>query len=136
MRTLAPNSPERGRKVRRINEKYLAILEAGFPATFGDVEETLQVAREVDGINWLTLLGICNEAVAAGFGDALIPAPGIRTTANRNYRVTFSQASAIIRNLRAWGLASWANWGRLKDLARNAPTREALNAIDLERGWP
>jgi len=135
---LPASSPLRTRRIQRINERYWAHVGAGYPVTLEGNAETLQIAREVDGINWLTVKGICEEGIAAGLGDE----PGLmflQTTANNRYYMTFNEALAIIRDLRSWGLASWSNWNRLKDAARDpaqTPTRKALEALDLEEGWP
>lgn len=137
-RQLLATSPQRQRRIGDINRRYEAHVGAGFPVTLEGNAETLQVAREVDGINWLTVKGICEEGIAAGFGDE----PGLmflQTTSNRRYDMTFNEALAIIRDLRAWGLASWANWNRLKDAARDpaqTPNSEALEALNLDEGWP
>ena len=133
---LKPNSPLIDRRILDIDARYTALLEIGFPVTLDGNAETLQVARDVDRTNWLTLLGICNEAIALGFGDLDIDPPGIRTTANNNYILTYDETATVIRNLRAWGLTAWANWGRMKDQARACVHREDLDAIDLEAGWP
>lgn len=121
-----------------INRRYQAHIEPGFPVVLEGVEETLQVAREVDGINWLTVKGICEEGIAAELGDepSLI---FLQTTSNRRYLMSFNEALAIIRDLRTWGLLSWANWNRLKDAARDpavTPTSAALEALNLDEGWP
>lgn len=136
MRFLSANSPRRERRVLDINARYQAFLDGGFPVTLDGKDETLQVSRDVDRTNWLTLLGICNEAIAAEFGDYPIPAPGLRCTSNANYEVTFAEAAEIIRDLRAWAAAAQANWWRMKDLARTALRDSDLDAIDLEEGWP
>lgn len=127
------------RLLLEVNAAYDDFLAVGFPVTFEGVAETLQVARDVDRTNWLTLLGICDEAIALGAGDLDIDPPGIRTTSNRNYIVTYAEAATIIRALRAWGLQAWANWGRLKDLVREAESNRDLAAIERELaeggGW-
>lgn len=119
-----------------IDARYAALLTIGYPVTLGGNAETLQVARDVDRTNWLTLLGICNEAIVAGAGDLDIDPPGIRTTANNNYILTYADTATMIRNLRAWSLTAWANWGRMKDEARACVHRQDLDAINLEQGWP
>jgi hypothetical protein len=134
-RELPATSPLRNRRVGQINARYLAHLAVGYPVTLEGNAETLQVAREVDGINWLTVKGICEEGILAGLGDE----PGLmflQATSNARYVMTFNEALAIIRDLRAWGLVAWANWNRLKDLARSARFSTDLEAIDLEEGWP
>lgn len=125
----------RERKVGRINAVYERRQAVGYPVTLEGNSETLQVARERDGINWLTVKGIYEELVGAGLGDE----PGLaflQTTSNVRYYMTGNEALTIIRDLRAWGIASWANWNRLKDLARAARFAADLEAIDLEEGWP
>jgi hypothetical protein len=125
----------RARKVAEITAHYEAFLAPGYPLILQGVAETLQVAREVDRTNWLTLLGICNEAVLAGVGDQTIPVP-LRCTSNRSYFMTFAECASIIRALRAWGAAAQFNWWRLKDLARACPSRDDLNGIDITEGYP
>lgn len=132
---MSPFPHTRERRVLRINARYEAFLAAGFP--LADYPgETLQCRNELDRTNWLALKDICDEALAAELGDELIPAPGIRTTANTFIRPTYAATWAIMRDLRAWVLAAQANWWRLKDDARTLPTREAVEALDLEAGWP
>ena len=118
-----------------VNQRYEAFLAAGFPVTFEGVAETLQCRNELDRTNWLTLMGLCEEAIAAEAGDAPIAIP-FRTTSNRFYVVSYSEALAILKDLRAWAASAQANWWRLKDEVRDAPTRQALFAIDMEAGWP
>jgi hypothetical protein len=60
----------------------------------------------------------------------------LQTTSNARYVMTFNEALTIIRALRAWGLAAWANWNALKDLARAAENDTALRAIDVTAGYP
>jgi hypothetical protein len=123
------------RKLLEINAAYAAFLEAGFPVVLEGADETLQVARDVDRTNWLTIYGICLEGIAADAGD-LPGAIFLQTTSNRRYQMTLNEAATIIRDLRAWGLAAWANWNALKDQARAAATNDALNAIDVNAGYP
>jgi hypothetical protein len=132
---LSPNSPWRDGKLDELDRIYAAHLDAGFPVTFEGVAETLQVSRDVDRTNWLSLLGMCDEAEKAGAGAQPIPLD-IRCTSNRTYSLTYAAAGQTIRDLRAWCAVAMGNWWRLKDLIRACPTRDALNAIDLEEGWP
>lgn len=123
------------RKIGDINREYERRQLIGFPVTLEGKAETLQVARDVDRTNWLTVYGICLEGLAADLGDV----PGLiflQTTSNRRYVMSFNEALVIIRDLRAWGLAAWANWNALKDKARSVGRREDLELIDLSEGWP
>ena len=137
-RLLPANSPQRKRRVGDITTRYEAHIAPGFPVTLGGVAETLQVARDVDRTNWLTVARRYDKAVAEGFGDV----PGLaflQTTSNNRYTMTCNEALTIIEALTDWGIAAWDNWNRLKDAARDpavTPTSEALEALDLEEGWP
>lgn len=137
-RPLAAASPFRKGRLEDINRRYEAVMAGGYPVTLEGVAETLQVARDVDRTNWLTVYTICQEGATAGLGDE----PGqmfLQATSNRQYVMTFNEALSIIRDLRAWTLAVWANWNRLKAAARDPEvTRTAadLEALDLDEGWP
>ena len=126
------------RRLAEINARYAAHVGPSFPVVLEGNAETLQVAREVDGINWLTVKDLYEEIRDAGLGD--VPALAfLQTTANRRYYMTANEALAIIRDLRTWGLQSWDNWNRLKDAARDpeqTPTSEDLEALNLDEGWP
>lgn len=123
------------RKLLEINAAYEAFLAAGYPVTLDGNAETLQVARDVDRTNWLTVYTICQEGIAAGAGDVpdLI---AIQTTSNARYAMTFNEAIQIVRDLRQWSLEAWANWNVLKEAARTATTNDALHAIDPTAGYP
>lgn len=130
---LRPNF--RPRKLNDANRAYQTHIDGGFPTTFEGNAETLQCASDTDRANWLIFLGVCQEAVAAGFGDQPIPI-ALRCTSNRSYVVTFAEAVILIQNMRTWGLSAQANLWRLKDLLDAAETGDALNAVDLTEGWP
>jgi hypothetical protein len=125
----------RPRKLLDIDAAYEAFLANGYPITLGGNAETLQVARDVDRTNWLTVYTICQEGIAAGLGD-VADTIFIQTTSNAKYFMTFNEAIQIVRDLRAWSLAAWANWNALKDAARAAETNAELQAIDVNAGYP
>lgn len=125
----------RARRLEEAVRAYADFLAGGFPVTFEGTAETLQCATVLDRSNWLTLIGICEEAIAAGAGDLDIPV-AIRCTSNRSYTLTFADTLALLKNLRNWAAGAQANSFRLKDLVAAAETGEALNDIDLTQGWP
>lgn len=130
-----PFEAYRARRLGEVNTRYAEFIAQGFPATLGGIPETLQCATNLDRTNWLTLLGICVEAIGGGLGNEQIPV-AIRCTSNRSYAMTFTEAAALVRAIRSWAAAAQANWWRLKDAVRDCPGREELNLIDLEEGWP
>ena len=146
---LSPSSPLRERTRERINARYEAFLAAGYPlADFAP--ETIQCRNELDRTNWIELRDMCRKAVADELafyqamdlpipdvpGDYPLPAPGIRCTSNNYIAPTVAQTLTILDLMRDWAKAAQENWWALKDAAQAAPTRDALQSIDLEEGWP
>lgn len=118
-----------------INRAYDAHLAIGFPVVLEGNAESLQLVTERDRTNWLTVLGICNDAMAAEMGDVPMGAP-IICTSGAEYVLTFAQCGYMIREMRSWGIAADANWRRLLREAQTVTTRADLEAIDLTQGWP
>jgi hypothetical protein len=125
----------RARKLEEVNRAYAEFLAGGFPCVLEGVAETLQCRNELDRTNWLTLIGICNEAIDQGAGDLPIPAP-IRCTSNRFYALSFNDTLELMKALRAWAAAAQGNNWRMKDLVASAESNEDLRAVDLTEGWP
>lgn len=142
---LSPTSATRKRRIKDADAAYAAYLAAGFPTEAFDGQpepETLQCRNELDRTNWLALLALCEAQQRAAdmaddqtLMDALAPVP-LRATSNRMYVVTYASAKARMFALLAQAASAQANWWRLKDECRSAPTREALEAIDMTQGWP
>lgn len=133
----------RARRLAEVNARYAEVLGAGFPtaALAGEpAPETLQCRNELDRTNWIGLLLKCQAAIAQGAGLLVMDIP-IRTTANRNYFVTYNDAQARMFVLLQQAAVAQANWWRLKDAVRavEAETRadaaRFLQAIDLNAGW-
>lgn len=140
MRALAANSPWREGKLEQLEARYAAFLAAGFftgrfIGPTGLMWETLQCRDATDQIRWLALLMKCQAAIANGAGQFPIDPP-IRCTSNREYAVSHAVAAQkMMALMEAYGVGLKNLW-RLKDAIRAAETREALNAIDLDEGWP
>lgn len=138
MKPLAANSPIRLRAIKdKVDPRYDQHLLGGIPLdALGYPGERLQCRNELDRTNWLALKDICFEAISAELGAALIPEPGIRCNSNNFIRPTFAETFTLMQHVRTWAMQAQANWWRLKDLCRAAPTAQELEAIDFEEGWP
>lgn len=149
---MRPGSPLIDRRIETgIDPRYVAFLAVGYPPA-NHPGETLQCRAEgPDRTNWMELRDICRNAIAAekayyaannlpdpvsGWGSGLITAPGIRTTSNAYIRPSVAATLAILEALSTWALTAQANWWRMKDEARACTTPDALEAINLETGWP
>ncbi len=146
---LSPTSPLRDRMLERVNARYEAFLSGGYPlADFAP--ETIQCRNELDRTNWIELRDMCRRAlvdeqafyealevpVPEVLGDYPLPALGIRCTSNNYIQPTVAQTLTILDLMRDWAKAAQENWWVLKDLCRAAPTRQDLQSIDLNGGWP
>lgn len=69
--TSRPFEAYRTGRLDQLDRVYTAHLEAGYPVTLGGNAETLQVSRDTDRTNWLSLLGMCAEAITAVAGDQI-----------------------------------------------------------------
>ena len=123
------------RRLDEATQAYVEFLSGGMPCVLAGVSETLQCRNELDRTNWLTLIGICNEAIALGAGAFPIPV-AIRCTSNRSYTLSYTDTLILMKNLRAWAAGAQANWWRLKDLVATVASGEDLNTINLDGGWP
>lgn len=121
-------------KAAAIAAAYAEVIAGGFPHTFSETAETLQV-RPNDLTNWLALKDSCNDAITAGQGADLCPLP-IRVTSNVEYALTFAQAADLMRDLRTWVAAVLAVFWAKKDLVAAAEDLSDLAAIDPAAGWP
>lgn len=108
---------------------------AGFGYDFGVPYgvKTLQT-REQDRPNWLAVAQVASLQIAQGGGD--LPLRTIRTADNTNVPVTANQALAAMLGMQAHlGAILERSW-TLKDAIDAAADHDALDAIDINAGWP
>lgn len=119
-----------------VTAKREAVFAAGFTPTAGPLAgHTLQVRNDQDKINWLTSATSYSAAVAGGHGA--MPGATFRTMANDTVVVTFAEgAEVIVQDMAAWGQAIMQRSWDLKDEIDAASDLDALEAIDIEVGWP
>lgn len=139
MRSLSMTSPLRERRIADVNRAYERRLAQGF--SVGSFEgqpeaETLQCRNELDRTNWLGLVVKCQFAIAQGYGDVLEAGTRLRCSSNRMYQVTPNDALGRMAVLLGAADAAQQHWWDLKDQCRTATSREALEAIEIDEGWP
>lgn len=121
----------------RVDEKCADVMQSGYAHDFeGSVGEHTFQTRFEDETSWLALKDACNDAILAGMGDDQVALPP-RTAANVNLtELTYNQVAAFLRGMRVKQSQrlgySWA----LKDAISAAADHAALDAIDVESGWP
>lgn len=118
-----------------LGARYQALLNQGFPATIDGATCFLQLRDADDKVNWLTFKDACEDQIAAGGGDVVMPMT-LRDGANVDHTITANAGRSLAMAMRTWGAAAMANSWRLKDLITNAATKDDLAAVDLSSGWP
>jgi hypothetical protein len=131
-----------GCKLAAVEAAYSRRFDRGAPHNFGTTAEPciehLQVSREVDKTNWLTLKDAIRDAFEEGLQDQPMMLP-IRTTENINHPMTWAEGRAVVNtSIRSFGaLMMGALWTKKAQLAAAAAAGlDALQAFDPESGWP
>jgi hypothetical protein len=129
----------RATKIEAINAKLATILTGGYtvPESVNAnlSGKTLQTRDDTDRTNWLTLARNADNAVIAGQGNAT-SSIAIRTSDNSNVTLTWQEIADVMTAMAAWGASAMDNSWTLKDAVRAAEDKTALDAVDIEAGWP
>jgi hypothetical protein len=139
MPRLSATSPRREKWIERVTAQYERQLAKGFPTAplEGQPEpERLQCRNVLDRTNWLGLVVDCQLKIALGYGDVVEAGTLIRCTSNRMYQISPNDALARMAALLTQADLAQRRWWELKDQVRVAETDAALEALDLEAGWP
>lgn len=118
-----------------IDALYEAKTSAGYPHDFGGGHgvKVLQT-RESDLPYWLALAQ--TASIQIGLGNGGEPHGAIRTADNTHIPVTASQALAAMLGMQSYlGQFLAASWA-IKDEVAAAEDDAALDAIDINDGWP
>lgn len=133
-----PIEAARASKIAAINAKVEAVLSGGFtvPAEASTAlgGKVLQTRDADDRINWLVSQASYSTAVAAGQGEAM--GANFRTIDNQSITVSYAEGLNALLAMAAWGAAAMDNSWALKDAALTAQDQAALDAVDVEAGWP
>lgn len=125
----------KGHRLLELRGIYNTRMAGGFPAPSLGVGETLQLRNDTDRTNWLTLMIRTKDRIGEGQGGVVSPL-AIRTTANNEYALTYSQIETLMDGMLDWAAATMAvSWAK-KDQIESAADEAALAAIDLNTGWP
>lgn len=128
----------RAEKLGQEARAFAAVMERGFPVTLQGQPETLQVARDVDKINWSRLQYHCQRAQAAGAGSQALTAVGLlrlKATSNAEYDLTVDETLAILDQLERWTMAQMGKDWDVKRRLEAAFTPDAVRAIDVDAEW-
>lgn len=110
-------------------------FQQGFTVPSGPLAgKVLQTRGIEDRTNWLTSQAAYMAAISQGGGN--VADASFRTADNETIVVTYSEGFAALMMMAAWGKAVMGNSWTLKDAVANASTHAALDAIDVEAGWP
>lgn len=121
----------------KLRETYNAKLWAGYSHDFGaglGGVHMLDTSPETKS-EWLDYRNACKELIDAGQGSSVMTLP-IRTKANVDLAVRANQGMSAMQGMRSREGAHISHARALGDQIRAAQTHAALDAIDLNAGWP
>jgi hypothetical protein len=135
---VVPLEDLRATKSSSVDTKRDAILLGGFtvPSEVSTAlaGRVLQTRNETDRTAWLTSQAAYQAAVLNGQGATegatFRPEDNITTT------VSYAEGLNILLAMAAWGAAIYGRSWDLKDAIADAADSAALDAIDIESGWP
>lgn len=115
--------------------KLDSLLTGGYTVESGTMTGKVLQTRDLeDRTNWLISQASYSAAIAGGMGA--VEGAEFRTSDNANFVVTFSEGHSVLLAMAAWGAACMRRSWALKDAIAAAEDDEALDAIDIESGWP
>lgn len=130
-----PLEAMKGLKRSQIDQKRDAMFTSGFSPADGPLAgQVLQTRTVEDRTNWLTSQAAYLAAVLAGHGAA--EEAVFRTQSNATFTLSYEEGYAVLLTMAAWGKVVMNNSWTLKDLVAAATDQGALDAIDIEAGWP
>lgn len=125
----------RAAKLATINAKVEAVLSGGFTVPTGVMSgKVLQTRDSTDRINWLVSQASYSAAVAGGQGA--VEGAKFRTADNDTFTMSYADGLNVLLAMAAWGAACMDTSWALKDAVNAAIDETALDAVDIEAGWP
>lgn len=125
-------------KTEAVDAKRELVLSGGFTvpievsATLGD--RVLQTRNQDDKTAWLTSQAAYQAAVLNGQGA--FEGANFRPMDNITTTISYSEGLSVLLAMAAWGKAVYGRSWELKDAITSAEDNQALDAIDIESGWP
>ena len=119
----------------QIDARLAEAFAGGFTPSSGPLAgHTLQVRDNSDRTNWLTSQAAYSAEVAGGNGAAIEAM--FRDAVNATVTVSYAEGLDALLAMAAWGKALFEHSWSLKDQVAAAVDQAALDAIDIEAGWP
>lgn len=134
--TLRPIAERKAAKKAAVAALIETKLAAGYPHDFGGAigVKVLQTRDLRDQTNWLVSQASYSAAVAGGAGAVM--GANFRTEDNININMSYADGLNVLLAMAAWGAAHYARSWALKDAIAAAVDDAALDAIDIDSGWP
>lgn len=130
-----PLPARKARLLEAVNTRRDGLITGGYSHEFGEVgRHVLQTRGADDKLNWLTSQAAYEAAVRAGLGNN--PGARFRSAANVTFVVTYQEGLAALLAMAAWGAAIFDRSWTLKDSIEAALDDAALDAVDINSGWP
>lgn len=122
-------------KIEAVNTKVSEVLSGGFTVPSGVMAgEVLQTRNLDDRTNWL--VSQASYSVMAGLGNGAELGAKFRSADNSTFTMSYTDGLNVLMTMAAWGAAAMDNSWSLKDAIKATKDQTALDAIDIEAGWP
>ena len=125
----------KARKRGDVNAKRDALLTGGYRHNFGSSAgvRTLDTRSEQDIMNWLVLKGITDSMIATGNDADMV---FLRDAGDQTFAASAQTAAGALMALLRWRTAVLTHSWHLKDQINAASSQAALNAVNIDAGWP
>ena len=125
----------KARKRGDVNAKRDTLLTSGYRHNFGGTAgvRTLDTRSEQDITNWLVAKGIADSMLATGNDADMV---FLRDASDQTFAASAQTAAGALMALLRWRTAVMTHSWHLKDQINAASSQTALNAVNIEAGWP
>ena len=121
----------------QVESKRIAVTEAGYSHDFGPALGGVHVldTSERTHAGWLHYRNACKDQIDAGNGALIMELP-IRTKAEVDLLVRANQGFSTMNSMRDREGSIIRHYRALNDNIRTAADHAALDAINIDAGWP
>jgi len=123
-------------KKAAVNTIVSTTLSGGYSHDFGAPHgvKVLQTRDADDRINWLTSQAAYSAAVMGGAGA--FEGANFRAEDNTDITLSYADGLNVLLSMAAWGASVYAASWVLKNAIEAAADEAALDAVDVNDGWP
>ena len=118
-----------------VNAKRDAVIQSGYQHNFGGAAgiRTLDNRTGDDATNWLWLKGVVDAMIATGRDADMVQ---MRDANDQTFHASARTVSTALLSMAQWRSKIVAHAWTLKDKIAAASNKAAIDAVDINAGWP